>query len=105
MVGKGPAVRGRTFCLDAMSAGPGQAGEDPREVIDGGVAVADEEDAGADRGAFLARATGTDVEDQKANGTESAHAGDDQYRTGSQRGHAAIMRPRAAEPVVLTALS
>src|SRR2546428_431391 len=74
MVGKRPAVHGRAFRLDAMSAGSGEAGEDTGEVIDGGVAVADEENAGACRGAFLTRATGVPRDDQEAKRNDGAHA-------------------------------
>src|SRR2546430_11956146 len=105
MVGKRPAVNGRAFCLDGMSAGSGEAGEDAWQVVDGGVAVADEENAGACRGAFLTRATGVHLERQQANRHDGDGAGPGEDRLRSQPGHTAIMRVRWLEAIVLTALS
>src|SRR5205814_7505309 len=105
MVGKRPAVYGRAFCFDAMSAGSSEAGEDPWQVVDGGVAVADEKNPGTCGSAFLSRAAGAHLKRQQANRHDGDGAGPGEDRLRSQPGHTVIMRVRWLEAIVLTALS
>src|SRR5947208_15568904 len=104
MVGKRPAVNGRAFCLDAMSARSGEAGEDAWQVVDRGVAVADEKNAGTCGGAFLTRAAGAHLERQQANRHDGDGAGRGEDRLRSQPGHRVIMRGRWRAAIVSTAL-
>ena len=105
MVLEGPAItRGRPG-FDAVSAGTSELREHGRQIVHRRIAVADEQHARACRSLFLVRAAGVVLEDQEAKRNGGAGAGHHQDPLGSPPGHAAMMRARWLEDVVLTALS